>query len=185
MGEGNSDGGWTKYYLSDDSATFTDKSSTKKVGIGMYAIEISDDNIKWQIYRTLSYGSEKDTDLWEIDKDLLSKGVYVRISYMFEIYARWTVSVWKTEWYNHLLFGIPIGGHYETETRTGNYQNIREMSDSFYVCVNGFGDTDLGVMKIHNLSVEDSILPSADGFSAQGVKKIRNLKGRGVNNNRF
>ncbi len=171
LGKAKCEGGNLPWCLSSDSYKFSsEKDGEKQVEVGLYIIEISDDNVNWRNYRIISFGTDRNANQWEIDGSLLAKGTYVRISYLFEIYAYWTT--WATEWYNHLLFGIPIGGH---NVDHYEWKNIREVSDSFYVCVDGFGENDLGVLRFEskrNWSVDNV---SVEGFSIEETRKSQTL----------
>ena len=163
LGRMNSGGGYLSWHLSNDSWEFTTvKNNTKNVGIGLYAIETSEDNVQWNMHQIMPFNAEnRIKERWEIDGELIKKGIYIRISYMFEIYAHWTEHV-----------GWWIFGHDEDRYE---HKNIREVSDSFFVCVDGYGEKDLGVVTIKNKSINNGNLLSSDGYSIEDTKFAETL----------
>lgn len=169
----NSGGSVMNWYLGNDSYTFTTLDSEEKaVGTGAILIETSSDNVNWDRRAFYSFNSEKASDTWSLDGALISNGVYIRVSYLFEIYCVWTT--FEREWYNYLLFGIPIGGHDEEHRE---YKNIIEVSDTFFVGVDGFSEAeDFGVIQIENLSSEkEENEIDVEGFSKKEVAKAKTL----------
>lgn len=164
---GSTDKEWK---LSIDSYSFTMSNDSKdvcNVGTGLLVIEISEDNKNWKMYRGESFNSEKDMDIWTLDSKLLTKGIYIRVSYLFEIYTEWKEGWW--------IFG---------STKTA-HKNVREVSDSFYVCVDGYGESDLGVVQVHNLSVNNEQLVDVDGYSMNEVKYSETLNNNSMTTTGF
>lgn len=171
----NSSGTVMDWMVSSDSATMQTvadgKVNTNTVGVGSVLIEISSDNVKWEKYRMLAFTSNMKVDKWEIDGEILSSGKYIRVSYLFEIYAHW--QTFEREWFNYLLFGIPIGGHYVDHYE---YKNVCEMSDTFFIAVDGFsaGD-DFGVVAVKNMSETNVSEYECEGFTAEELHQSKTL----------
>jgi hypothetical protein len=140
----------------DDWKMYDSSGNGEEVGLGMYIIEKSDDGINWKNYIIKSFVSEnREQDIFEIDGNLIAKGVYLRISFLFEIYAHWTVSkndnkyIWK---------------------------NIREVSDPIFVCVDGFAEDGFGSVTVNDLDFDaPSIDEEESGFSIEQIKKAQTL----------
>ncbi len=166
----NSSGTVLNWMVSSDSATMqTVDGKSNTIGTGSILIELSDDNSTWTKHRMFPFTSQQKVDVWEIAG--LASGKYVRVSYLFEIYTHWTT--FERNWYNYLLFGIPIGGH---DVDHYEYKNVREVSDTFYIAVDGFaaGD-DFGVISIKSLSETESSDYECEGFTADEIHKAKTL----------
>lgn len=169
----NSGGSILNWMVSDDSYSIktTSDNAEHSVGTGACIIELSTDNQEWDKYRLFKFTSKKGNDIWELDGKRISKGVYVRVSYLWEIYTHWTT--FERDWYNYLLFGIPIGGH---NVDHYEHKNVMEISDSFYVGVDGFSQgNDFGVISIENLTESENSKYECEGFSYEELKKAETL----------
>lgn len=162
----NSGGTQLDWMLSSDTYTFqttSDNGENHEVGLGAVVIELSDDNSTWEKYRMFSFTSDMESDVWEISGFRVSSGVYVRVSYLFEIYCHWTT--WQRDflWWGHDV------DHYE-------YKNVKEISDTFFVSVDGFSDgSDFGVISVKNLTPANSQNYECEGFSQEDLKKAETL----------
>ena len=151
LGKASCDGGYLTWWVNDDSWQFNSLKDTfsKEVDYGLYGIEVSNDNKNWQFYRLLSFGTENNLDYWEIDGDLIAGGIYVRVSFMFEI-----KTTWKEGWW---IFA----------SEKSAVKNVREVSDSFYVCADGFGEDDFGILTISNKSSKDALADVDNGLTME------------------
>lgn len=161
----NSNGTYLDWMLSSDTYIFktTSDNTEHEVGIGSILIELSSDNKTWEKYRMFSFTSSNKADTWEMDGEKLSSGVYVRVSYLFEIYCHWTT--WKRDflWWGH------DEDHYE-------YKNVKEVAETFFVGVDGFSNgPDLGVVSVKNLTKSTSNGYEHEGFSKEDLKKAETL----------
>lgn len=168
----NSNGTELNWMLSSDTATMqTFDGEIYNIGIGSVLIELSSDNSVWTKYRMFPFTSKQKSDVWEINGSLLSSGRYVRVSYLFEIYTHWTT--FERDWYNYLLFGIPIGGHVVDHYE---YKNVREMSDTFYIAVDGFSNgPDFGVVSVHNIAKTELTDYECEGFTEDEKRQAETL----------
>lgn len=178
----NSGGKVLNWMVSSDSATMQTSDGEKHtIGTGSVLIELSTDNSVWTKYRMFPFASNQKSDVWEINGSLLSSGRYVRVSYLFEIYTHWTT--YEREWYNYLLFGIPIGGH---DVDHYEYKNVREVSDTFYIAVDGFSEgDDFGVISVKNMSKTDISAYNVEGFTCDELHKAETLTDGAQTNSGF
>ena len=161
----NSGGTTLNWMVSSDTYIFKTTSDNKEheVGNGAVLIELSNDNKNWEKYRMFSFTSQKVFDTWEVNGSRLSNGVYVRVSYLFEIYCHWTT--WKRDflWWGHDV------DHYE-------YKNVKEVSDTFFVGVDGFSNSaDFGILTVKNLTKNNTVEYECEGFSKEELKKAETL----------
>lgn len=154
-----SDGTQCSWKVSNDTYQFTSTSDGEKhtVQNGLLVMETSDDGNTWQKYQMINFPAGQTTHKWNLSSDMLISGKYLRISFMFEAYT-----TWKTGWW------IFSSSHTE-------YKNIIEVSDPFFVCVNGFGTDDFGVATIKNLSEENITTESIEGFTTEEIKSASTL----------
>ena len=120
----------------------------KRIGKGGFLIETSDDNINFTKYLFNNYESYDLTDEYTLSSNILSSGKYIRISYLFQLKAG------------------------------GERLNICEASDTFYVCYNGFGENDFGVISINynDANINGDIKPEELDL----IKKGQTLKDGGI-----
>ena len=120
----------------------------KKIGKGGFLIETSNDNISFTKYYFENFESFDLVNEYTFSSDILSSGKYIRISYLFQL-------------------------------ASGSEKlNICEASDTFYVCYNGFGENDFGVIRINynDANINDSLKPEELDL----VKKGATLKDGGI-----
>ncbi len=153
----NKNGDYKTWKLSNDTATVTANGIEHKVGNGLVVIEVSTNNVDWTPYIAFNFTSANQSDKWELDGSLLTNGTYVRVSYRFEIYCKWTTGWWI----------------FEEEHR--EYKNINEVSDAFYVAPDGFGSSDFGVLTINNLSETNISDVSIEGFTQEQLHSANTL----------
>lgn len=123
----------------DDEEMSDSSGHEEEVGLGMYIIEKSDDGINWKNYIIKSFVSEnREQDIFEIDGNLIAKGVYLRVSFLFEIYDRYFRI--NNSFSNNLISPDKF-----------IWKNIREVSDTIYVCVDGFADDGFGSVTVNDL----------------------------------
>ncbi|MCR5308105.1 MAG: hypothetical protein K6E24_03830 [bacterium] len=142
----------TKYTwkLNDDKTNYfcgSLYSHSYYVGKGMFLIELSSDNKTYNVYETNAYPSFDHEDTFSLNKDIISNGTYVRIAYVFQV----------------------------INTKTNETMNIRETSEPFYLVYDGFGNDDLGVVKI-NYSNPNIATEFSDGAEMEIVKIASTLK---------
>ena len=142
---------------------------TGEIGSGALIIQTSEDGENWKRLDNIENGKYKyqnglyttdvlkyyhgTTQKYYLDGNAIKKGVYVNISFLYEIKYDYIYYYTTQEryWYQHLLFGIPIGGTHtveHTETKI-TYYNICE-NYLFYVV-----EDDVEVVTFNNLTTED------------------------------
>lgn len=154
-----SDGTNCEWKVNNDTYKFNDTSTGEEhtVQNGLLVMEISDDGVNWQKHEMINFPAGKQTHKWNLDADMLVTGKYFRISFMFEAYT-----TWRTGWW---IFG---SDHSE-------YKNVIEVSNPFFVSVNGYGNEDFGVATIKNLSQENISAEDMEGFTSEEIKSATTL----------
>ena len=148
--------------LSYDAYCFENKKANK-VGLGLYILETSYDNINWE-KEYVSFDSELYSDVWTISGEKVAKGVYVRLSFVYEM---------KYKKYNN-----------------DNWTNNRETTGTFFVCVDGFSQAEsdedtLSPVTVHNLSTKNNNINEIVGYDIEQIMKCETLINNSVTSTGF
>ena len=163
--------------IDTDGCDMSDSSGhEEEVGLGMYIIEKSSDGINWENYIIKSFVSEnRENDIFEIDGDLIAEGIYLRMSFLFEIYDRYIR-------FNNFISNKLIS----PDSDEFIWKNIREVSDTIYVCVDGFAEDGFGSVTVNDLDFDaPSIDEEESGFSIEQIKKAQTLTDESLTNKGF
>ena len=183
-----------KYFFNSDSWGETNGQSvsanglnvtTGKIGTGALVVQTSNNGNSWTNQDKSKYSNGLYTtdvlnyyhgtaQTYTLDGSVIKQGSYVSLSFFYEVKREYTnyYTTQEYDWYQRLLFGIPIGGkhtveHYEDVTE---YKNIRE-TYTFYVV-----EDNPEVVTFNNLTVADqnevvrinnSVGNNTDNFQSQ------------------
>ena len=147
------DGTTCDWKVSNDTYQFTSASDSIKhtVQNGLLVLEISDDGKIWTKHQMINFPAGKTSHEWTLSSDMLKQGKYIRLSFMFEAYTKWSTGWW-----------IFSSSHTE-------YRNIIEVTETFYVAVDGFGEEDIAIATIKNLSNSNTVLENEEGFTKEEI----------------
>ena len=141
------------------------KLTTGEIGTGALVIQVSEDGTSWKNVEKDKYANGLyTTDLlkyyhgttqnYTLDGMDIKKGVYVSVSFFYEAsyVNKYYYTTQERYWYQHLLFGIPIGGTHTVEhieDRT-DCINVRE-TIKFFVA-----EDDTEIATFNNLTTADT-----------------------------
>lgn len=162
------------------------KIATGEIGTGAIIIQTSKDGLSWieedkekfakGLYTTnlLNY-YHGTTQKYYLDGDAIKQGVYVSVSFFYELKLEYTYyyTCEEREWYQYLLFGIPLGKTHTVEYAENKerYYNICERYN-FYVI-----EDNPEVITFNNLTIADTSQiesvnkPSSENFEEYKIQQ--------------